>query len=402
VGEAALLRGSSVDAGAPSIPALHVEALALEHRLNRHTLPFLAGLLGCTVQEAWDRPLAFQVFDDVEDRRDPRLARALFGNLASLAQDLDQRNREGAGIFLAVNGTDGMGRSKAHIQELRAWWTDLDEKAATAVFRPEGLSLKPSLVVRSGHGTHLFWRAREPHGCARDPGRQLCHEAELRRIQKALAAFGADPAVCEVARVMRLPGFWNRKREPHRLVELASSRPISYMPEEIRAAFPNPSAPEWTPPSTGPGHQDSTEKARRARKYAEVLANQAPAISGDHGHRRTLQAAIKIACGFDIGEDLAFQILMEAYNPACQPPWSPAELRRKVQEALRVCPKRGWLLDPGAPARAERDPGKPDPVCHPLKASQLPAAAEPRCAPARPWRAGPAGAGRPCSCPPAR
>jgi hypothetical protein len=111
--------------------ALQTKAISLHDRLTAHTLPFLASLLGCNSQEVWKQPLAFQVFDDVEGRRDLRMARVLHGNLAGLARDLDQRNRAGAGIFLAVNGTDGAGRSKANIQVLRAWWADLDEKAAS-------------------------------------------------------------------------------------------------------------------------------------------------------------------------------------------------------------------------------------------------------------------------------
>jgi uncharacterized protein (DUF927 family) len=303
----------------------------------------------------WVRPLAFQVFDDVEGRRDPKLAKTLHGNLADLAKDLDQRNRAGAGIFFTVNGTDGTGRSKVNIQELRAWWADLDEKTAASSFRPEDLPLAPSLVVRSGHGTHLYWRTREPYGCAGDHQRQLAHEAELRRIQAALAAFGADPAVCEVARVMRLPGFWNRKREPHPLVELASFRPVRYAPEEIRARFPDPSGPKRSAPPAAAVHQDADGRIPRARAYAKVLASRTPAISGANGHTTTLEVAIKIACGFDLEEDPAFQILWDVYNPACQPPWSPAELRRKVQEALRVHGDRGWLLGHGGPRRANHD-----------------------------------------------
>ena len=182
----------------------------------------------------------------------------------------------------------------------------------------------PSMVVKSGHGTHLYWRTREPYGCAGNHQRLLAHEAELRHIQAALAAYGADPAVCEAARVMRLPGFWNRKREPHQLVELTSSRPVHYTPSD----------PGRLPGSLGSQGQillhrtlfrGTDEKSPRARAYAQKLAGQAPAISGKDGHRTTFQAAIKVACGFDLGEDEAFQVLSDAYNPACQPPWNPED-----------------------------------------------------------------------------
>jgi len=51
--------------------ALQTKAISLHDRLAAHTLPFLASLLGCHSPEVWEQPLAFQVFDDVEGRRDP-------------------------------------------------------------------------------------------------------------------------------------------------------------------------------------------------------------------------------------------------------------------------------------------------------------------------------------------
>ena len=350
--------------------SLRPEPQPLGDRLTTPTLPFLAGVLGCTVQEAWHQPLTFQVFDDVEGRRDPRLAKVFFGTLASLAWDLDQRNQAGAGIFFAVNGTDGAGRAKAKIQSLRGWWADLDDKAAATAFRPEALPLAPSLVVRSGHGLHVYLLARDPYGCAGDRARHSAHEAELKRIQAALAALGSDPAVCEVARVMRLPGFWNRKREPHGLVELVTSQPVRYTPEEIRHTFPEPPGSMRPTQCLAAGHRDTHEQTRRAHAYAQVLARKAPAIAGANGHQTTLRVAIKIACGFDLGEDEAFQILWDAYNPSCVPSWSQGELLRKVQEAQRVCANRGWLLDQGVRRlvpRAERikemtPPAPEDPV----------------------------------------
>ena len=345
--------------GEAALP-LKAGALPLYDRLVTHTLPFLAGMLDCTEKEARERPLAFQVFDDLEGRCDRRMSKTLFGSLAGLAQELDQRNQAGAGIFFTVNEADGVGRSKANIQMLRAWWADLDEKSASAGFSLENLPLAPSLVVRSGHGTHLYWRTREPYGCAGSRERQEAHEAELKRIQAALALFGADPAVCEVARVLRLPGFWNRKRAPHVLVELASVHPARYTPEEILNVFPDPPGQRWSPRLVGGWDRGRDDRNKRAHAYAQVLARETPAISGADGHRITFQVALKVVGGFDLGEEEGVQILWDAYNPSCRPPWSQAELRRKVQEALRVCKSRGWLLGHGLGRLADRDEGMQD------------------------------------------
>ncbi|MBP1625951.1 MAG: hypothetical protein H6Q00_426, partial [Holophagaceae bacterium] len=333
-------------------------------RLAAHTLPFLAALLACTPKEAWETPLTFQVFDDREDRRDPKMARTLHGCLSALAQELDRRNRAGAGIFVTVNATDGTGRSKEHITGLRTWWTDLDLGEDAPPPGMEVIPLPPSLRVRSGHGEHLYWLAQEllPCGCA--PERQRTHEGELRQIQASLKSWGADPAVCEVARVMRLPGFLNRKREPHVLVELAEACPVRYTPEEIRVAFrPEESAArlEWEPRSPVIPSRGNLSLLDRVRVYASLLAREAPAIAGSRGHATTLAVAIKVAAGFNLGEEDAFDILWHQYNPACQPPWSEEELRRKVREALRVSPGRGWLVGGRQGARPQHpEPHTPD------------------------------------------
>ena len=343
-------RAAGVGTGSGSVGVIMGESVLLSGaasplpaRLRAHTLPFLAAVLGCSPREAWEQPLTFQVFDDVEARKDRRMAKTLHGPLSKLAQELERRNQAGAGIFLTVNETDGLGRQKGNITGLRAWWCDLDGDSVATGFRAESLPLPPSIVVRSGHGVHLYWCAAEAYPCQGDTDRQQAHEEELRRIQFALAALGADPKVCEVARVMRLPGFLNRKREPHERVEFMSISPVRYDPRAIGEAFPGPaqaSQPRVGPSKVSPRRDDSL---RRARAYLEVLAREAPAVSGAQGHSTTLQAAIKIACGFDLTEDEAFGLLAEVYNPMCRPPWGEADLRRKVREAQKVCSNRGWL-----------------------------------------------------------
>lgn len=321
--------------------------IPLGDRLAAHSLPFLAALLACTPKEAGEAPLTFQVFDDRADFKDPKRARTFHGSLSALAQELERRNRAGDGIFVTVNTTDGVRRRKENVVGLRAWWADLDLGGEASSPCAEVLPLPPSLRVQSGHGEHLYWLAQEPLPCAGDPERQNVHEGELRRIQAFLQPWGADPTVCEVARVMRVPGFINMKREPHVLVELVETCPVRYTPEEIRTAFQleDPAAKINPRVAASPSGGNSSV-LDRARAYASVLARKAPAIAGSRGHATTLTAAIKVCCGFDLGEAEAFDILWREYNPACQPPWNEVDLHRKVREAMRVCSGRGWLLGP--------------------------------------------------------
>jgi hypothetical protein len=83
--------------------------------------------------------------------------------------------------------------------------------------------------------------------------------------------------------------------------------------------------------------------ADRAIAYLDKMP---PAKSGEGGHNTTMEAARVVAWGFDLGREVAFQILDQHYNPRCQPPWSEKELRHKCDDADTVAfdKPRGWLL----------------------------------------------------------
>jgi len=183
----------------------------LRDRLVAQTVPFLATLLNCSEDQAWIESITFQVFDDTPTKARNR-ARIIHGCLDDLAEDLERRNIEGDGIFIAVNQTDLKGREKRNIIGLRSAWADIDFKAASEPFDLAKVPLAPSMAVRSGHGVHLYWVFPEVIPC--DAARQAEHEVMLRSIQTTLKPFGADGQVCQVAAVLRLPGFFNMKREP--------------------------------------------------------------------------------------------------------------------------------------------------------------------------------------------
>ena len=75
----------------------------------------------------------------------------------------------------------------------------------------------------------------------------------------------------------------------------------------------------------------------RARAY---LARVEPAISGQQGHTRTLEAALKVADVCGLGEAETLEALRE-YGARCVPPWSEKELRHKAREAVKILEKRG-------------------------------------------------------------
>jgi hypothetical protein len=125
----------------------------------------------------------------------------LHGSLDENAEDLSRLNARGAGVFVTVNETDGEGRKTENIIRVRAQFVDLDGAPLEPVLEHP---LGPSITIESSPGRyHAYWLVDD------------CPLAEFKHAQQRLAAhFNGDPSVCDLPRVMRLPGFFHRKAEP--------------------------------------------------------------------------------------------------------------------------------------------------------------------------------------------
>jgi hypothetical protein len=173
-----------------------------------------------TNADGFSTPCTFQTLDDRKGEN-RKLVRIVHAPLRALAPMFARLNEEGAGIFVTVNATNGR-RTAANITALRALFIDEDRPRTSA------LKLPPSIVVRSARGQHIYWLL--------EPGAKL--EA-FTPAQKHLAnVYGTDPTVCDLPRVMRLPGFVHQKAASV-LVTLAEVHPERrYALEELMAGHP--------------------------------------------------------------------------------------------------------------------------------------------------------------------
>lgn len=135
-------------------------------------------------------------------------------------------NMARAGVFFCVNvlAEDAPRRKAEHVTRVAAVFLDLDGTPM-----PEGLPLVPTATVESSAGRHhVYWAV---DGIPLD---------EFPVIQKHLAhLYSADPAVHDLPRVMRLPGYWHGKDEPGQLVRLTSLQPdAQYTRDDLLQAFP--------------------------------------------------------------------------------------------------------------------------------------------------------------------
>lgn len=147
----------------------------------------------------------FQYLPEAKGSTVPRTV--LHGTLSEHGPELECANQSGGGIFFMPNAGDGViksgattCRTQANVVRVRALSVDLDGAPLDPVLT---WGERPDLVVETSPGRwHAYW---------------LVDDVELHEfssLQKALAArFNGDPAVCDLPRLMRLPGFWHMKSE---------------------------------------------------------------------------------------------------------------------------------------------------------------------------------------------
>ena len=138
----------------------------------------------------------------------------LHGTIKEHFHELAELNRQGAGVFFTVNQTDLCGRSTKHIEKIRAVFIDLDGTPL-----PEKFQLNPHFIINtSPNKYHCYWLVKD----------MLLKSFPL--YQKALAIkFKSDPVIYDLPRLLRVPGFFHKKRKsyPVKIVSQIDREPYS-------------------------------------------------------------------------------------------------------------------------------------------------------------------------------
>ena len=123
------------------------------------------------------------------------------GSLENHRIKLKSLNAAGYDIFVTINETDGKDIKGANITRVRALFADFDGSPLSNLDR---IPLKPSFTVNTSPGKHhAYWLI---DGCPLD---------EFKPMQQILAhILDSDPAVCDLGRIMRVPGFYHLKGDP--------------------------------------------------------------------------------------------------------------------------------------------------------------------------------------------
>lgn len=157
------------------------------------------------------------------------------------------RNSEGWNIYFGACMRTEQKGNKDHVEHVGAAWADIDgctvEDATERLKRLPVHLQAPTFIVGTGNGTHFYWCFKEPVEIESAEER-----TSLEKISKRLAyALDSDPAVAEVARVMRLPNTLNVKdRENHKPCEVIAASDTRFNPSDFDGLppLPEPERPE--------------------------------------------------------------------------------------------------------------------------------------------------------------
>ena len=173
--------------------------------MSEEAIAFIAELFGDPITQA---PIYFSSLANERDgsgevrlaTRDPEQVTAF----------IRKHDRPGRGLFVCAGTVNGK-RNKDTIAESVGLYTDIDFKdhpgvpAADIRAKVDHAKLKPSIIVNTGHGLHVWYLFHAGLDAQ-------VHRERLETALRALADhFGGDTQVAEISRLMRLPGTHNTK-----------------------------------------------------------------------------------------------------------------------------------------------------------------------------------------------
>jgi hypothetical protein len=151
---------------------------------------------------------------------------------------LRYENANGADIYIGMNPlrTEAATRTKKDIKTIRHLYLDLDQGGQQALnsIESSGMVPKPNYVLTSSPGKfQLVWKVE---GISLEEAEELLHGMARE--------FGGDPAATDATRVLRLPGFANKKYESDFYVKTRRESTETYHLRDFQLQIDTRDAPQ--------------------------------------------------------------------------------------------------------------------------------------------------------------
>lgn len=199
----------------------------------------------------------FKTIEEPKPAEGSARVKQYIGTLCEHQDALLGDNLNGSGVFFTVNKTDGKGRKEENVVKVRSLFVDLDGSPLEPVLQGP---LHPHMVIESSPGRyHAYWLVKD------------CPLDQFKKMQKYLAQrFSGDLVVCDLPRLMRLPGFFHRKKDlfKTRIIEISTAN--SYTLEAFQAAFEyNPNSKEEVKSSETRSEESSTLRKLKEKGFVK-------------------------------------------------------------------------------------------------------------------------------------
>ncbi|HET8925227.1 MAG TPA: DNA-primase RepB domain-containing protein [Candidatus Acidoferrum sp.] len=169
-----------------------------------------------------------------------------------------EQNQAGADIFIGMNPVkDGAyARTKQNLKEIRHVYLDLDRNGdrTLQVIRSSPEVPPPNFVLNTSPGKHqVVWRIE---GLTLEQAEAFLHSVAN--------YFGGDLAATDATRVLRLPGFANRKLAQEFVVQVLQQTDKVYSHRDFNVPEESPEAPRYLGDGHGSprpaGHRSQSER----------------------------------------------------------------------------------------------------------------------------------------------
>ena len=173
---------------------------------------------------------------------------------------LTEQNRAGSDIFVGMNPLkeDGHSRTKENVREIRHVYLDLDEDAGASLqaIRTTEDAPAPNFVLDTSRDKHqVVWRV---DGLDQEQAESL--------LRSLAGQFKGDTAATDATRVLRLPGFANRKYNEEFVVRVHQETDQVYHLRDFNVQEDSPDAPRHV----GDAHEPSRRVAPGHRSQSEA------------------------------------------------------------------------------------------------------------------------------------
>jgi len=144
---------------------------------------------------------------------------------------------QNSNLYFGVATRDGQGGRKENIVNIPCVWSDVDFKDTPREIVAQKLKefpFRPSIIVKSGGGIHLYWLLKEP-----------AEKQDIAAIEdinhRIVDQLGGDHGACDAARILRVPGTKNRKYNPAPLCEVTQQNDFFYTIDDFLEILPESS-----------------------------------------------------------------------------------------------------------------------------------------------------------------